>query len=109
MSITVNIYYKGKGGSAKRFVEEMISSGTVDYIRAEGGNEKYEYFYSERDPETVLLIDRWKDQSALDRHHALPVMQTISALREKYRLHMTVERFEETSDVPEKDKRFIRQ
>ena len=35
MALTVNLYYTGKDGSARRFVEEMISSGTVDQIRAE--------------------------------------------------------------------------
>ena len=42
MSITVNIYYKGKNGSAKEFVKEMTESGVVDKIRKEEGNEKYE-------------------------------------------------------------------
>ena len=38
MSITVNIYYKGENGSARKFAEEMISSGTVEAIRNEKGN-----------------------------------------------------------------------
>ena len=29
MAITVNIYYRGENGNAKRFAEEMISSGIV--------------------------------------------------------------------------------
>ena len=33
--ITVNIYYTGKNGNAKKFADEMISSGIVDAIRAE--------------------------------------------------------------------------
>lgn len=45
------------------------------------------------DPETVLLIDSWHDQRALDAHHASPMMQQLAALREKYGLHMTVERY----------------
>ena len=45
MAITVNIYYSGKNGNAKRFAKEMISTGTVDAIRAEKGNLKYEYFF----------------------------------------------------------------
>ena len=75
MSITVNIYYKGKNGSAKEFVKEMTESGVVDKIRKEEGNEKYEYYFSQKDPETVLLIDRWKDQESLDIHHASPMME----------------------------------
>ena len=41
----------------------------------------------------MLLIDSWIDQAAIDAHHASPMMATIAALREKYDLHMTVERF----------------
>ena len=45
MAITVNIYYKGVNGNAKKFAEEMIASGVVDAIRAEEGNIRYEYFF----------------------------------------------------------------
>lgn len=93
MSITVNLYYTGKNGAARRFAEEMIASGVVDRIRAEEGNELYEYFFPMEDPETVLLIDRWRDQAALDFHHKSPMMGEIAALRDKYRLRLRVERY----------------
>lgn len=35
MALTVNIYYTGEENNARRFAEEMISSGTVAKIRAE--------------------------------------------------------------------------
>ena len=107
MSITANLRYTGTDGSARAFAEEMISSGTVDAIRAEEGNLRYEYFQSLDDPETILLIDSWADQAAIDAHHATPMMETIAALREKYDLHMTVERYTR-ADLPESENRFIR-
>ena len=45
MSLTVNLYYTGKNGSARKFAEEMESSGVADRIRKEPGNEKYNYLY----------------------------------------------------------------
>ncbi len=93
MSITVNLYYTGRNGSARRFAEEMTASGIVDAVRAEEGNERYEYFLPMDDPETVLLIDRWRDQAALDVHHKSPMMAQIAALREKYQLRLRVERY----------------
>ena len=108
MSITVNLRYTGTKGSAKRFAEEMISSGTVDKIRKEEGNIRYEYYQSLENPETILLIDSWKDQKSIDIHHASPMMNTIMELREKYDLHMTVERYRTDEDMPEKDADFIR-
>lgn len=93
MNLLIHIYYTGKNGSARSFVDEMTASGTVERIRAEAGNLRYEYFFSADDPETVLLIDEWKDQTALDIHHQSEMMRKIAALREQYKLKMRVKRF----------------
>ncbi len=98
MSLTVNLCYKGNNGSARKFAEEMERSGIADRIREENGNIRYEYFIPMTDPETILLIDSWTDQEALDAHHASPMMAEIAALREKYDLHMTVERYRSMDD-----------
>lgn len=109
MSITVNLYYTGTNGSARRFAEEMESSGVAAAIRAEEGNERYDYFFPMNDPETVLLIDSWRDQSALDVHHASPMMGEILKLREKYDLRMKVERYHsDEAGIPQQDQKFIR-
>lgn len=107
--ITVNLYYTGTNGSARAFAEEMVQTGIVTAIRAEDGNLRYEYFFPMDDPETVLLIDQWRDQEAIDVHHASPMMGQIAALREKYDLHMKVERFvSDDAGLPEKDLKFIK-
>ena len=107
MAITVNLRYTGKNGNARKFVEEMTAGGTVAAIRAEAGNLRYEYYQPFDDPETVLLIDSWENKAAIDAHHASPMMATIAALREKYDLHMTAERFV-SAETPESEDRFIR-
>ena len=107
--ITVHLYYTGLNGSARAFAEEMVRSGVVSAIRAEEGNLRYGYFFPMDDPESVLLIDQWRDQAAIDAHHASPMMVQIAALREKYDLHMKVERFvSEDSGLPEQDLKFIK-
>lgn len=109
MAITVNIYYTGENGSARKFAEEMCASGVVREIRAEPGNKRYEYFFPMEDAETVLLIDSWEDRHAIDAHHASPMMAKIAALREKYQLHMRVERYlSDESGIPASDSAFIR-
>ena len=104
--ITVIIKYSGVDNNAKKFMEEMMSSGIVDQIRNEEGNLRYEYLYPINDNESVVLIDSWKDQKALDRHHQLPLMQKIASLREKYDLHMKVEKYQSIEDG--KDQKYIR-
>lgn len=110
MAITINIYYTGMNGNARRFAEEMVQSGIVHDIRSEAGNLRYEYFFPMEDKESVLLIDSWIDQQALDFHHASSMMEKIMRMREKYDLHMKVERYlsDNISDR-ETDKAFIRE
>ena len=109
MSIVINLYYTGENGNARKFAEEMERSGTADLIHQESGNERYSYFFPMDDPETVLLIDIWKDQASIDMHHASPMMETIAQLREKYDLHMRAERYVTDGDgIPPVDSQFIR-
>ena len=108
MSITMHLYYAGKNGNARRFAEEMERGGTADLIRAEPGNEGYAYFVSMDHPETVLLVDRWKDQASLDAHHASSMMRTIIDLRKTYDLHLRAERLiSDDAGIPDSDVRFI--
>lgn len=110
MIITINIYYTGENNNARKFAEEMEQSGTVAAIRKEAGNKRYEYFYPKNDEQTVLLIDTWENQEALDKHHASSMMNKIAELRNKYNLHMKVERYiEDVSGVPDQDKKFIKE
>lgn len=93
MSIMVNILYSGTNGNARKFAAEMMASGIVEAVRAEAGNERYEYYLPMENEEAVLLIDQWKDQKAIDLHHQSEMMAQIAALRKKYRLKMKVERY----------------
>ena len=87
----------------------MESSGTADRIRREMGNVRYEYFFKIDQPETVLLIDEWENQEALDRHHASPMMEMILSLSEKYHLTVKAERYvTDENGIPEEDLRFIK-
>ena len=94
---------------------DLVSASTGEmakrygFIYKEEGNLRYDYFYPAADPHTVLLIDAWKDQQAIDRHHASPMMDTIIRLREKYDLHMKVERYlSDEGGIPETDSHFIK-
>ena len=55
----------------------------------------------------MLVIDQWSDQKALDAHHASDIMGRIMDLRNRYDLHMAVERFIPAEDNAA-DERFIK-
>ena len=105
--ITINIYYTSKNGNAKKFADEMEKIGIVDSIRKENGNLKYEYFYS-KDDNLILLVDIWKSQKYLDKHHKSPIMDKIIELRNKYDLSMEVQKYVNFSYREKFDKKFIK-
>ena len=107
MAFTINIYYTGSNGSARKFAEEMVSSGIVQEIRNKKGNLRYEYFEPINDKETILLIDSWENQEALDEHHKSEIMNKIMKLRNKYDLRMKVERYI-LENNNEKDNKYIK-
>lgn len=96
MHLTVHIYYTGQGEAALNFAREMIARGVVERVRKEAGNLQYDYFLPIGDRETVLLVDKWENEEALDRHHRSEMMKEIAALRTKYHLRMRVEKFRDS-------------
>ena len=107
MSFTINIYYKGENGSARKFADEMISSGLVEEIRNKKGNLRYEYFEPLDDKETILLIDSWENQESLDMHHKSETMNKIIELRNKYDLKKKKKKYI-LDDKDKKDNKYIR-
>lgn len=109
MTLTFLLTYRGENGRAAAFVRDMETSGIAEVIRQREGNLRYDYFSSISDPETVLLVDSWTDQVALDNHHASPQMAEIIALREKHDLRMTAERLiSDEANFSAHDRSFIR-
>lgn len=106
--ITIHIMYQGEKDQALQFAKEMTESGVVERIRQEEGNLRYEYYIHFEDPSTILLIDSWENQEALDKHHASSMMNEIARLREKYDIHMTVERYTSDDSYGSQDEKYIR-
>lgn len=95
MTITLNVYYRGTGGSARRFVENMVSEGILADVRAEDGCLGYSYYVSMEDDDVVLLVEHWRDAEALDVHSSAPNMARIGELKERHGLVSEIERFKD--------------
>ncbi|MEY8380320.1 putative quinol monooxygenase [Ileibacterium valens] len=109
MSILIHLFYTGEGDNARKFAMEMESRQIAKKIREEEGNIRYEYFFPFNDPHSVLLIDEWENQEAIDLHHASNMMKDLAELRDKYDLHMKIQRYISDQDgIPERDQNFLR-
>ena len=93
MNVVINVHYRGSGGSVRRFVEDMVSEGVLEAVRAEDGCIGYEYFVSFDDPDSMVLIEHWRDEAALEAHARSENMKRTGSLKDRHSLSATVEKF----------------
>lgn len=96
-TIILHCTYTCKSGMAEPFVKALKDSGAQESVRAEDGCLQYDYHISCEAPDTVVLLEKWRDAAALERHQQQPHMETIRALRAQYATDMELERFEAVS------------
>ncbi len=78
------VTYTAKEGQAQNFVTELERSGAADLVRAEDGCIRYDYFYSAKDKNTVLLFEEWESEEKQQIHLTQPHIAQIKAIKEKY-------------------------
>ena len=90
--LILHVTYTLKPDMAHRFVEEL-EQGPALKVRAEEGNICYDYFFSSSDNNKVLLVEKWRDESALAAHMAMPHMADVKAIKEKYAESTAIEKY----------------
>lgn len=89
--ILLHVTYSG--AQAKNFAEAM-QQGLRSEVLSEDGCLQYDYFLPIGREDSVLLIEHWRDQRALDAHAAGEPMAKLKALKASYSLETSIERFE---------------
>ena len=95
--IILHCTYTCRPGMAQAFVRALKDSGAQAAVRAEDGCLQYDYHISCEAPDTVVLLEKWRDAAALEAHQKQPHMDTVRALRAQYAPDMKLERFEAAS------------
>jgi quinol monooxygenase YgiN len=63
------------------FIEKVKESGVLSAIRAEDGCIQYDYYYSEKDPDEILLIEAWESRRHQEIHITQPHMDTLRSIK----------------------------
>ena len=92
-TIILHCTYTCKSGMAEPFVKALKDSGAQESVRAEDGCLQYDYHISCEAPDTVVLLEQWRDAAALEQHQKQPHMETIRALKADYVTDMKLGRF----------------
>ena len=70
--IIVRVRYRTPEGQRDAFLQQMFDEGLPQACRAEEGNICYDYFLNYEDPNEILLLEMWKDGTALAKHGKEP-------------------------------------
>ena len=80
----IYVVFKSFPGKREAFVEKVKEEGIVALIRAEEGCICYDYYYSEKDPNEILLIEAWESKRHQQVHIEQPHMARLRSIKEDY-------------------------
>ena len=66
------------------FVAKMQETGILAAIRAEDGCIRYDYYFSEKDPNELLLIEQWESKTHQQIHIQQPHMAQLREFKGEY-------------------------
>ena len=81
---TIYVVFNCLPGKRETFVERVKQEGIVDAVRAENGCIRYDYYYSEKDPNELLLVEAWETKEHQQIHLDQPHMVQLRALKDDY-------------------------
>ena len=91
---TIYVVFKCFDGKREAFIEKVKAEGIVDAVRAEDGCIRYDYYYSEKDPNEILLIEAWETKHHQQVHIDQPHMARLREIKEDYIISTTLGEFE---------------
>ena len=71
-------------GKREAFVEKVKAEGVLAAIRAENGCLRYDYYFSDSDPDELLLIEVWETREHQQVHIGQPHMDTMRGFKADY-------------------------
>ena len=81
---TIYVKFNCIEGRREAFVERVKAEGILSEIKAEEGFIKYDYYFSESDPQELLLVEQWASYEHQQAHIAQPHMAKLRALKDDY-------------------------
>ncbi len=92
-NVIVHCYYTGAEDAVCGFIEEMLDSGLRQEILEEDGCLQYDYFFSAENRRTGVLLERWRDETALSKHAGGAAMEKLKEIKARYGIETSVERY----------------
>ena len=86
--------YHCKPGQREAFREAVAEAGIREISANENGNLGYDYFLSDADPDALLLVERWTDNSAQAAHTWTDSFARLQELKAQYCDDVEIDKYE---------------
>ena len=91
---TIYVVFNCLPGKREAFVERVKQERIVDAVRAENGCIRYDYYFSEKDPNELLLIEAWETKEHQQIHLDQPHMVQLRGLKDEYITTTTLKEYQ---------------
>lgn len=91
---TIYVVFKCVPGKREEYIEKLKAEGIVDAVRTEDGCIRYDYYFSEKDPDEILLIEAWETKKHQEIHIEQPHMAKLRELKPDYVVSTKLGEFE---------------
>jgi len=91
---TIYVKFTCVPGKREEYIKTLKAEGIVDEIRKENGCIKYEYYFSEGNPDEILLIEVWESKNHQEVHIEQPHMARLRELKPDFVLSTELGEFE---------------
>ena len=81
---TIYVQFDCFSGKREAFVQRVTTEGILAAIRAEDGCHRYDYYFSESDPNELLLIEAWESKEHQQVHMTQPHMARLREFNGDY-------------------------
>lgn len=81
---TIYVKFECQEGKREAFVQRVREEGILDAIRAEDGCYRYDYYFSEENPNELLLLEAWESKQHQEVHMTQPHMELLRKLNAEH-------------------------
>ena len=81
---TIYVTFDCFDGKGEAFIQKLHSEGIVEAVRAEDGCIRYDYYFAEKDPNEILLVEAWETKEHQQIHITQPHMTRLREIKNDY-------------------------
>ena len=79
---TIYVKFTCLPGKRESFIEKIKELGLLDAIRTEDGCHRYDFYFSEKDANELLLIEEWETKKHQQIHIDQPHMEVFREVKD---------------------------